>query len=345
MKGIKKMNLQTKTHNINEKLLSTIGTILSIICLIILCSPNKIALADDEASLSMENFPNTPYYNDVKNEQVKFEPVYRIYNPYTGEHLYIKDEVEKENDIKAGWKDEGIAWYTRPEKQNGMTVELYRLYNKYVPGGDHYYTTDRDEYKSLIKAGWEGEETVMRVEKSPEESVDYKNTIVPVYQQYNPYAQTGTHNYTTSKSENNNLKTAGWRTEGSVFYVMPKETHSHQWTLTHRNDAFTQSCIKQGTTKVKQVICSGCSRAFADMFPTLADANGQMTSTYPNPLVSFWKAQELHGSCASAGAYEEYRYPQINTTEKIWATDVATCSECGSSTVLYCTHGGEIPER
>lgn len=334
------MKTQIKTFNINKISKLAIASILIISSIV----NTKIVYADDDATLSLINSPYTSYYNDIKDTQVKFEPVYRIYNPYTGEHLYIKDETEKNNDIKAGWRDEGIAWYTRDSKYNGIGKALYRLYNKYVPGGDHYYTTDYEEYRSLIKAGWEGEQTVMRVEDSPAESVDYKNTTVAVYQQYNPYATTGTHNYTTSTTENSNLKTAGWRTEGSVFYVFPKETHTHQWTLTHRNNTFTQSCIKQGTTKVKQVICGGCNRAFADMFPTLADPNGQMTSTYPDPQKAFWKAQELHGACASAGYSEEYRYPQINTTEKIWATDVVTCSECGEVELIYCTHGEEIPE-
>ncbi|WP_353652961.1 hypothetical protein [Olsenella sp. SW781] len=42
----------------------------------------------------------------------------------------------------------------------------------------------------------------------------YATNGVPLYRKYNPYAQTETHNYTTSLAENDDLVSVGWRAEG-----------------------------------------------------------------------------------------------------------------------------------
>lgn len=76
-------------------------------------------------------------------------PIYRLYYPGNGEHLYTTDVNEKNtlyNDY--GWGYEGIAWYA---SSSGKAV--YRLYH---PGlGNHLYTTDTNEVKVLTtKHGW-----------------------------------------------------------------------------------------------------------------------------------------------------------------------------------------------
>ena len=65
-------------------------------------------------------------------------------------------------------------------------------------------------YDGLVEAGWEYEGVGWM-------SAD-ASTGVPLYRQYNPYAVTGTHNYTTSKSENDHLVSVGWREEGVGWY-------------------------------------------------------------------------------------------------------------------------------
>ncbi len=40
----------------------------------------------------------------------------------------------------------------------------------------------------------------------------------PLYRQYNPYATVGTHNYTTSRDENDMLVSIGWNAEGIGWY-------------------------------------------------------------------------------------------------------------------------------
>ena len=41
---------------------------------------------------------------------------------------------------------------------------------------------------------------------------------MPLWRQYNPYATVGTHNYTTSKGENDALVSLGWHAEGIGWY-------------------------------------------------------------------------------------------------------------------------------
>ena len=130
--------------------------------------------------------------------------MYRLYNPYTGEHFYTASASERDGLVEVGWNDEGTGW-TAPEAGE----PVYRLYNSYAPGGDHHYTTSAEERDGLIKVGW------------TDEGIGWATAGedgVPLYRQYNPYAATGTHNYTTSKEENDGLVSLGWRAEGISWY-------------------------------------------------------------------------------------------------------------------------------
>lgn len=80
-------------------------------------------------------------------------PVYRLYNPNSGDHHYTTSAGEKNALVKAGWKDEGIGWYS--EQKNGKPV--YRLYNPHAKTGSHHYTLNAGERNALVKAGWKAE--------------------------------------------------------------------------------------------------------------------------------------------------------------------------------------------
>ena len=136
----------------------------------------------------------------------KATAMHRLYNPYTGEHLYTSSAQERDSLRWGGWNYEGIGWVA-PTTSN---TKVYRLYNPYAPGGDHHYTTSLVEYNSLVAQGWSGEGEVWY-------SADEKEGT-PLYRQYNPFAQTGTHNYTTSTVERDNLVSLGWRKEGVGWY-------------------------------------------------------------------------------------------------------------------------------
>ncbi|WP_248922270.1 S8 family serine peptidase [Olsenella intestinalis] len=122
--------------------------------------------------------------------------MYRLYNPYTGEHFYTASDYERASLARGGWNYEGVGW-TAPS----VGDSVFRLYNPYA--GDHHYTTSWYECQSLQRVGWSYE------------GVGWKTgSGAPLLRQYNPYATTGTHNYTTSAYERDALIRLGWRDEG-----------------------------------------------------------------------------------------------------------------------------------
>lgn len=127
----------------------------------------------------------------------------RLYNPYSGEHLYTANNTEINKLVSIGWKNEGVAW-TAPKKSS---TPVYRLYNKY--SGDHHYTTSSSEYEACAKAGWTKEGIAWF-------SDDAKG--VPLYRGYNRYVKVGTHHYTTSWTEMETMKKNGWKYEGVSWY-------------------------------------------------------------------------------------------------------------------------------
>lgn len=120
-------------------------------------------------------------------------PMWRMYNFYSGEHFYTASTTERDNLRKAGWTCESVGWIAPTSGQS-----VYRLYNSYVPGGDHHYTLSAAERDSLVEAGWTYEGVGW-----------YSGGSVDLLRQYNPYAVTGSHNYTTSRQENDSLVNAG----------------------------------------------------------------------------------------------------------------------------------------
>ena len=135
--------------------------------------------------------------------------LYRLYNPYTGEHFYTPDTNERDSLVKVGWKYEGVGWSAVTDEGD----PVYRLYNPYAPGGDHHYTIDKNEYDELQKLGWKGE-------GSSWESVTAHDMMgYRVYRLYNPNAATGAHHYTTDADEAKALAAAGWKDEGTGWFA------------------------------------------------------------------------------------------------------------------------------
>ncbi|MBO0410641.1 hypothetical protein P7E02_06705 [Enterococcus hulanensis] len=132
-------------------------------------------------------------------------PVYRLYNPNSGEHFYTIHMHEKVNCIRAGWRDEGIGWRA-PETGD----RVFRAYNPNA--GDHHYTRNNLEVAWLKSLGWWDEGEVFF---SPEVTWPKVN----LYRLYNPNAKAGAHHYTPHLSERNHLIRVGWRDEGIGFYA------------------------------------------------------------------------------------------------------------------------------
>ncbi len=153
---------------------------------------------------SSSDSTTVPSDDQTPDHDVKSVAMHRLYNQWTGEHLYTSNGGEKDVLVGLGWTYEGIGWNAPTEGK-----EVYRLYNPYVAGGDHHYTMDVNEYDQLEKLGWS------------KEGVGWYSAGtdgVPLYRQYNPYATTSTHNYTADKHENDVLVSLGWRAEGIAWY-------------------------------------------------------------------------------------------------------------------------------
>ena len=140
-----------------------------------------------------------------------YQEMYRLYNPYSGEHFYTASEQERDSVIAAGWNDEGLGWYA-PAKSD---YPVYRLYNQI--GGEHHYTLSAEEKDMLIEAGWKDEGIGWYSNGSLDEPT---KSAVTLYREYNPNAFANNHNYTTNKAEHDYLISLGWQDEGTAWYGM-----------------------------------------------------------------------------------------------------------------------------
>ena len=132
-------------------------------------------------------------------------PIYRLYNPYTHEHLLTGGEQEKTALLAAGWSLDGIAWEA-PESGD----PVYRLYNPYDDW--HTYTVDVNEMNAMVAAGW-------KVDGAISSSAPMENGR-PIYRLFNPYVQTNFHLFTAGEEERDMLVEAGWILEGIAWYAI-----------------------------------------------------------------------------------------------------------------------------
>ena len=77
-------------------------------------------------------------------------PVYRLFNEWSGEHLYTASSDERDGLIESDWTYEGVAFYSDPARGNSV----YRLFNPYATTFTHHYTADPDERDGLLESGW-----------------------------------------------------------------------------------------------------------------------------------------------------------------------------------------------
>ena len=133
---------------------------------------------------------------DIKATQ----EVLRLYNRWTGEHLYTTNRAEYDSLGRRGWSGEGVAW-TAP---GSSSSPVWRLYNRW--SGDHLLTSNRREYDALGRLGWNREGIGF-----------YGGGSASVWRLYNKWLKAGTHLLTTDKTEYDNLIKDGWSGEGVAF--------------------------------------------------------------------------------------------------------------------------------
>ena len=80
-------------------------------------------------------------------------PVYRVFNPNSGDHHYTMSQEEVDMLVELGWQYEGVAWNSAPV-DHPEAVPQFRLYNPNADIGSHHYTSSTEERDFLVSLGW-----------------------------------------------------------------------------------------------------------------------------------------------------------------------------------------------
>ena len=112
------------------------------------------------------------------------EEVYCLYNPNVfapdgtplGDHHYTSNEIERDNLLKAGWKQGNLAFYSSINTTEDR-VPIYGLYNPnaYAMGysGAHHLTYKKTEVDNLLSLGWKEGDPKFYGYAAPEEEKNY----------------------------------------------------------------------------------------------------------------------------------------------------------------------------
>ena len=238
------------------------------------------------------NWESWTYY-DADGNKTYVEPVYRLYNNVSSEHLFTTDKTEYDNLLKltkqgkSNWIGENIEWYSLAvgrelydesgNKTGTVTAPsgckaVWRLYNPSLGAMfrcSHYYTSDEAEITKLCNSyGWQKEKIAFW---------DYgTQTIYTAYSE----ALGSQHHYTSDKTEWQGLD-GGWDKETSkngTIGFFGAIVHPHKWTpvyTTVHHDAVThEEPIIQKVAVGSAVICNKHNLAFTERFCPLGDDFG-----------------------------------------------------------------------
>lgn len=132
------------------------------------------------------------------------QTIFRLYNLWSGEHLFTGNLEEIQSLLKTGWwKMEGAAWRAPSVSQ----CPVYRVMDPITL--EHFYTMNEEEYTSLEKRGFQGEGIGFYSASSDQK---------PLYRLFNPNALFGAHHYTEDLHEREVLLSQGWKDEGIAWY-------------------------------------------------------------------------------------------------------------------------------
>ena len=145
------------------------------------------------------------FVRELEDAEIVTVPMYRLYNPYTLEHLLTADAAERDLLVGAGWSLDGVAWESPDEGDR-----VYRLYNPYDDW--HTYSMDQAEIDMLVPLGWKIDGAVCHSATKAEGK--------PVYRLFNPYEQKNYHLLTASEEERENLMELGWTLDGVAWYCL-----------------------------------------------------------------------------------------------------------------------------
>ena len=144
---------------------------------------------------------------------------YRLFNPYSGEHLFTRSKDEYDQLGPLGWIQENVAFkgLSGPGEVNGVTAKPWlRLFNP--NSGLHHWTLDHGEYDALATLGWKQEGPTGYIFEED------MTGLAPLFRLYNP--NDGNHHWTMDSFEKDVLSSIGWKFEGIAGYVYPTNTSS-----------------------------------------------------------------------------------------------------------------------
>jgi|GEM_PF-660378 len=156
-----------------------------------------------DGTVDYTDFYNFALLDKIVNNHYGVDPMYRLYNPNTGEHFYTSNAGEKDYLSAIGWNFEGIGW-NAPVSSD---TPVYRLFNPFT--SEHYYTTNEEEMFYLSVIGWNYE------------GIGWYSSDngMPIYRVFNPYNDgPGAHHYTADSGEVFALVIQGWNDEGIGWY-------------------------------------------------------------------------------------------------------------------------------
>jgi len=129
-------------------------------------------------------------------------PMFRMYDPNSGEHFYTGAEAERDFLVEAGWHYEGVGFNFPREG-----APVYRMYEPVH--GEHLYTMDEAEKSQLLEWGWSYEGVAFN---------SAGTDAVPQYRLHNPNAKRGGYHFTGSPEERDLLISLGWIDQGIGWY-------------------------------------------------------------------------------------------------------------------------------
>jgi uncharacterized protein (TIGR03437 family) len=160
---------------------------------------------------------------------------YRLFNPFSNSHLHTTDQNEYNVLGTWGFLQEGARSkiFNAPAIVGGTgAVPLYRIYN--IPGRRHFWTTDRNEYLTLIRIQgiYHGEASdgfMMPVQVAG---------TIPLYRLHYCCASPHIHHWTEDLNEYTVLGARGdWQQEGIAGYIYPLSTVTPANDKSHRSSA------------------------------------------------------------------------------------------------------------
>ena len=162
-------------------------------------------LQDEKVPLSVVERINT--YPEYIEEICEGKIIYRVYNFNTGEHLFTSSRAEYDKLVyQHNWYPEGATCIINFDDEN-KEKPVYRIYNPNAKGGDHHYTTSKQEAEKCVKKGWKWD--------NKGKPIFYSGGEKSLYRLYNK--NDGRHHYTPNTGEKNKLEKLGWKSEGKAW--------------------------------------------------------------------------------------------------------------------------------